>query len=75
MRTALTTLAAALLAAAPLTAVSATADAPTTTAPAAPTTPAAPNQGYSVPVGTITDLGVLPMLGGLGNDFAHLLGQ
>ncbi|MEV7119751.1 hypothetical protein [Kitasatospora griseola] len=71
MRTALTALAAVLLAAAPLTAVSATADAPTT-APAVPTTP---NQGYSVPVGTITDLGVLPMLGGLGNDFAHLLGQ
>ncbi|MFJ1793125.1 hypothetical protein [Kitasatospora griseola] len=69
MRTALTALAAALLAAAPLTAVSATADAPTTTAPAAP------NQGYSVPVGTITDLGALPMLGGLGNDFAHLLGR
>ncbi|MFJ5885042.1 hypothetical protein [Kitasatospora cineracea] len=34
-----------------------------------------PNQGYSIPVGAITDLGALPMLGGLGNDFAHLLGQ
>ncbi|MFJ5230998.1 hypothetical protein ACIQBJ_14015 [Kitasatospora sp. NPDC088391] len=34
-----------------------------------------PNQGYSIPVGAITDLGALPMLGGLGKDFAHLLGQ
>ncbi|GLW52137.1 hypothetical protein [Kitasatospora phosalacinea] len=34
-----------------------------------------PNQGYSIPVGAITDLGALPVLGGLGNDFAHLLGQ
>ncbi|MFF4341743.1 hypothetical protein ACFY00_17625 [Kitasatospora sp. NPDC001540] len=34
-----------------------------------------PNQGYSIPVGAVTDLGALPVLGGLGNDFAHLLGQ
>ncbi|MFB6890273.1 hypothetical protein ACFCX4_13260 [Kitasatospora sp. NPDC056327] len=32
------------------------------------------NQGYSIPVGAITDLGALPVLGGLGLDFARLLG-
>ncbi|MFE6870984.1 hypothetical protein ACFVFS_31060 [Kitasatospora sp. NPDC057692] len=47
----------------------------------APTAPAAAalaprevNQGYSIPVGAITDLGALPVLGGLGLDFARLLG-
>ncbi|BAJ32847.1 MULTISPECIES: hypothetical protein [Kitasatospora] len=76
MRTALTALA--LAAAALLT------PAATVTATAAPAladdAPASapgpvPNQGYSIPVGAITDLGALPVLGGLGNDFAHLLGQ
>ncbi|AUY52819.1 hypothetical protein [Streptomyces sp. CB01881] len=33
------------------------------------------NQGYSIPVGAVTDLGALPVLGGLGLDFARLLGQ
>ncbi|MFF2081447.1 hypothetical protein ACFVXG_42580 [Kitasatospora sp. NPDC058162] len=33
------------------------------------------NQGYSIPVGGVTDLGALPVLGSLGLDFAHLLGQ
>lgn len=33
------------------------------------------NQGYSIPVGAITDLGALPVLGSLGLDFARLLGQ
>ncbi|MEE1786289.1 hypothetical protein PUR71_25800 [Streptomyces sp. SP17BM10] len=33
------------------------------------------NQGYSIPVGTVTDLGALPVLGSLGLDFARLLGQ
>ncbi|MFB7616318.1 hypothetical protein [Kitasatospora sp. NPDC056181] len=32
-------------------------------------------QGYSIPVGAVTDLGALPVLGGLGLDFARLLGQ
>ncbi|MFE7191683.1 hypothetical protein [Kitasatospora sp. NPDC057541] len=32
------------------------------------------NQGYSIPVGAVTDLGALPVLGGLGLDFARLLG-
>ncbi|KDN81078.1 hypothetical protein [Kitasatospora cheerisanensis] len=67
MRTALTTLAAALLAALP-TAAAAAETATDTPAPI-------PNQGYSIPVGAITDLGALPMLGTLGNDFARLLGQ
>jgi hypothetical protein len=53
--------------------------APSTAAPstAAPST-AAPrevNQGYSIPVGGVTDLGALPVLGSLGLDFAKLLGQ
>ncbi|MEV4561422.1 hypothetical protein AB0K51_31165 [Kitasatospora sp. NPDC049285] len=34
-----------------------------------------PDQGYSIPVGAITDLGALPVLATLGNDFAHLLGK
>ncbi|MFB7911247.1 hypothetical protein [Kitasatospora sp. NPDC056076] len=47
---------------------------------AAPSPAAAPatrevNQGYSIPVGGVTDLGALPVLGSLGLDFAHLLGQ
>ncbi|MFD0275088.1 hypothetical protein ACFVHB_14470 [Kitasatospora sp. NPDC127111] len=33
------------------------------------------NQGYSIPVGAITDLGALPVLGTLGLDFARLLGH
>ncbi|MCG6495483.1 hypothetical protein [Kitasatospora sp. A2-31] len=33
------------------------------------------NQGYSIPVGGITDLGALPVLGTLGLDFARLLGR
>ncbi|MFG2844382.1 hypothetical protein ACGF12_14575 [Kitasatospora sp. NPDC048296] len=33
------------------------------------------NQGYSIPVGGVTDLGALPVLGSLGLDFAKLLGQ
>ncbi|MFD4531596.1 hypothetical protein ACFWNL_36555 [Kitasatospora sp. NPDC058397] len=37
--------------------------------------PRAVNQGYSIPVGAVTDLGALPVLGSLGLDFAHLLGQ
>ncbi len=32
------------------------------------------NQGYSIPVGAVTDLGALPVLGSLGLDFARLLG-
>ncbi|WP_406114884.1 hypothetical protein [Kitasatospora purpeofusca] len=32
------------------------------------------NQGYSIPVGAVTDLGALPALGSLGLDFARLLG-
>ncbi|GLW69663.1 hypothetical protein Kpho02_19620 [Kitasatospora phosalacinea] len=67
MRTALATLA---LAAALLSPVAAA-----TTAFADDSAAPVPNQGYSIPVGAVTDLGALPMLGGLGNDFAHLLGQ
>ncbi|WP_406207601.1 hypothetical protein OH807_35120 [Kitasatospora sp. NBC_01560] len=69
LRTALTrTLTAALVGAAALG-----------TAAAAGTTPAAAaprevNQGYSIPVGGVTDLGALPVLGSLGLDFARLLG-
>ncbi|MGW3039740.1 hypothetical protein ACWC9T_06725 [Kitasatospora sp. NPDC001159] len=33
------------------------------------------NQGYSTPVGGVTDLGTLPALGSPGLDFARLLGQ
>ncbi|MFJ9773601.1 hypothetical protein ACIRVF_20535 [Kitasatospora sp. NPDC101157] len=43
--------------------------------PAAAAAPRVVNQGYSIPVGGITDLGALPVLGGLGMDFARLLGQ
>ncbi|MFC8719131.1 hypothetical protein [Kitasatospora sp. NPDC057198] len=67
MRTALSTLA--------LTAALLSPAAAITTAAAAEAPAPVPNQGYSIPVGAITDLGALPMLGGLGNDFAHLLGQ
>ncbi|MFF2142909.1 hypothetical protein [Kitasatospora sp. NPDC058190] len=44
---------------------------------AAPSTiaPREVNQGYSIPVGGVTDLGALPVLGSLGLDFARLLGQ
>ncbi|MFG3055843.1 hypothetical protein ACGFZP_33515 [Kitasatospora sp. NPDC048239] len=45
------------------------------TGAAAHPAPRAANQGYSIPVGGITDLGALPVLGSLGNDFARLLGQ
>ncbi|RKT19298.1 hypothetical protein BX285_3754 [Streptomyces sp. 1114.5] len=38
-------------------------------------TPREVNQGYSIPVGGVTDLGALPVLGSLGLDFARLLGQ
>ncbi|MFD8594974.1 hypothetical protein ACFV1L_08230 [Kitasatospora sp. NPDC059646] len=80
MRTALTALAAAVLAALPTAAAAATDSAETPVpVPAAATTadPAAPvpQQGYSIPVGAITDLGALPLLANLGNDFARLLGQ
>ncbi|MFJ3789555.1 hypothetical protein [Kitasatospora sp. NPDC090091] len=33
------------------------------------------NQGHSIPVGGITDLGALPVLATLGLDFARILGQ
>ncbi|GAA4839865.1 hypothetical protein [Kitasatospora terrestris] len=33
------------------------------------------NQGYSIPVGAITDLGALPVLAGLGYDLSGLLGS
>ncbi|MFF0297238.1 hypothetical protein ACFYST_28745 [Kitasatospora sp. NPDC004614] len=59
MRTALTALATLLLA----------------STPAAAAATLTPDQTYSIPVGAITDLGALPTLGGLGYDFAHLLGQ
>ncbi|MER6400530.1 hypothetical protein ABT263_31480 [Kitasatospora sp. NPDC001603] len=60
------TLGAALLGAAVLTGATAT--------PAA-AVPREVNQGYVIPVGGITDLGALPVLGSLGMDFARLLGQ
>ncbi|WP_380283745.1 hypothetical protein [Kitasatospora purpeofusca] len=47
--------------------------APTAPAAAAPA-PREANQGYSIPVGAVTDLGALPVLGGLGLDFARLMG-
>ncbi|MFE2107406.1 hypothetical protein ACFXAF_16235 [Kitasatospora sp. NPDC059463] len=53
----------------------ATATAEPGTAPAAVAPqPREVNQGYSIPVGAITDLGALPVLGGLGLDFARLMG-
>ncbi|MFF3003343.1 hypothetical protein ACFVTF_11090 [Kitasatospora sp. NPDC057940] len=67
-----TALAALLLGAALIPAAVAPANAaPADGAPA----PRAVNQGYSIPVGGVTDLGALPVLGSLGLDFAHLLGQ
>ncbi|MFD8750768.1 hypothetical protein ACFV0O_07285 [Kitasatospora sp. NPDC059577] len=49
---------------------------PAAAAPAnAGSAPRAVNQGYSIPVGGVTDLGALPVLGSLGLDFARLLGQ
>ncbi|MER5355187.1 hypothetical protein ABT093_33300 [Kitasatospora sp. NPDC002551] len=42
--------------------------------PPAAAQPREVNQGYSIPVGAVTDLGALPVLGGLGLDFARLLG-
>ncbi|MFJ2866478.1 hypothetical protein [Kitasatospora sp. NPDC087314] len=70
-----TTLAALLLGAVliPATATPATAT-PATAAPTA-AAPREVNQGYSIPVGAVTDLGALPVLGSLGLDFARLLGQ
>ncbi|MFF1901816.1 hypothetical protein [Kitasatospora sp. NPDC058218] len=65
-----TALGAVLLGAAVLTATTAT-TAAATPAPA----PREVNQGYSIPVGAVTDLGALPVLGTLGLDFARLLGQ
>ncbi|KJS61825.1 hypothetical protein [Streptomyces rubellomurinus] len=44
-------------------------------AAAADARPREVNQGYSIPVGGVTDLGALPVLGSLGLDFARLLGQ
>ncbi|MFF7993476.1 hypothetical protein ACFZDG_27260 [Kitasatospora xanthocidica] len=68
-----TALAALLLGAALAPAVAA---APATAAPAtAAPAPREVNQGYSIPVGGVTDLGALPVLGSLGLDFARLLGQ
>jgi hypothetical protein len=55
---------AALATSAPIAATSAAAD-----AAAAPV-----NQGYSIPVGQVTDLGALPVLGGLGYDLTRLTG-
>ncbi|MER7752005.1 hypothetical protein [Kitasatospora sp. NPDC097643] len=66
MRTALT----ALLLAAVLLPVGEAATAATATAATREV-----NQGYSIPVGAVTDLGALPVLGSLGLDFARLLGQ
>ncbi|MEU6972178.1 hypothetical protein AB0A71_31545 [Kitasatospora aureofaciens] len=66
-----TTLAAALLLGSALTPVLAVSPA----AAAQTAVPRAVNQGYSIPVGGITDLGALPVLGSLGLDFARLLGQ
>ncbi|MEV6978426.1 hypothetical protein [Kitasatospora sp. NPDC093806] len=59
-----------------LTAVLTTTLAATAAAPAAATPDLLRevNQGYSIPVGAITDLGALPVLGSLGLDFARLLG-
>ncbi|MER8102506.1 hypothetical protein [Kitasatospora sp. NPDC094016] len=49
---------------------------PAAAAPAnAAPVPRAVNQGYNIPVGGVTDLGALPVLGSLGLDFARLLGQ
>ncbi|MFJ5123080.1 MULTISPECIES: hypothetical protein [unclassified Kitasatospora] len=68
MRTALrTALTVTLLGAAALTPALGTAE-------AADAAPREVNQGYSIPVGAITDLGALPVLGHLGTDFARLLG-
>ncbi|MFJ6622706.1 hypothetical protein ACIQOW_34635 [Kitasatospora sp. NPDC091335] len=50
--------------------------APATAAPAtADAAPPVVNQGYSIPVAGVTDLGALPVLGSLGLDFARLLAQ
>ncbi|MFE2723821.1 hypothetical protein [Kitasatospora sp. NPDC059327] len=65
-----TALGAALLGTVALTGATAT----TATATTAPATREV-NQGYSIPVGAVTDLGALPVLGTLGLDFARLLGQ
>ncbi|MFF7455463.1 hypothetical protein [Kitasatospora sp. NPDC008115] len=60
--------------AAVLAAVLATAMAGPAAAASAGPEPREVNQGYSIPVGAITDLGALPVLGGLGLDFARLMG-
>ncbi|MFH9352797.1 hypothetical protein [Kitasatospora sp. NPDC017646] len=63
MRTALPATLAPTLAASPAAAVRASA------------VPRTVNQGYSIPVGGVTDLGALPVLGSLGLDFARPLDQ
>ncbi|MER7705891.1 hypothetical protein ABTX81_23725 [Kitasatospora sp. NPDC097605] len=47
---------------------------PAAAAPAVGAEPREVNQGYSIPVGAITDLGALPALSGLGLEFARLMG-
>ncbi|MEU4116584.1 hypothetical protein AB0F71_19085 [Kitasatospora sp. NPDC028055] len=69
-----TALAALLLGAALTPALAATAVAAPALAASSPATREV-NQGYSIPVGGVTDLGALPVLGSLGLDFARLLGQ
>ncbi|KJS57337.1 hypothetical protein VM98_01560 [Streptomyces rubellomurinus subsp. indigoferus] len=71
MRTAL----AALLLGTVLLPAAAASAAPAAAAAAADARPREVNQGYSIPVGGVTDLGALPVLGSLGLDFARLLGQ
>ncbi|MFI6156701.1 hypothetical protein ACIBCA_28930 [Kitasatospora sp. NPDC051170] len=71
MRTAL----AALLLGTVLFPAAAAASAPAAAATTPTATPREVNQGYSIPVGGVTDLGALPVLGSLGLDFARLLGQ
>ncbi|MFG2908739.1 hypothetical protein ACGF13_27175 [Kitasatospora sp. NPDC048286] len=46
---------------------------PTTAPVTAGAAPREVNQGYSIPVAGVTDLGALPVLGSLGLDFARLL--
>ncbi|MFF4378026.1 hypothetical protein [Kitasatospora sp. NPDC001547] len=46
---------------------------PTAAPVAAAAAPREVNQGYSIPVAGVTDLGALPVLGSLGLDFARLL--
>ncbi|WP_031075702.1 hypothetical protein [Streptomyces sp. NRRL WC-3742] len=71
MRTAL----AALLLGTVLFPAAAAASAPAAAAPSTVASTREVNQGYSIPVGGVTDLGALPVLGSLGLDFARLLGR